>query len=456
MTLRLFVIFFSSIFFFNFCSKVSESNACDSTNPGFKEILILKYLIGEYSKHCGISLFGGRTLYFQPSDGYYTSPQELSIYSKISETSIFFTIDNSYPSESSYKYSEPFPIWSAAGQKFNVIGRKDGIQNSLNLQGLFSYQPLKTAQNIPYATGDDGDLQIGIPFDSFSPTSSPAYPNDFISKDRVTGLIWKSCSEGQTGQTCAGGTLQSINLDTSISSCESLNVANSSQGFAGLKNWRLPTMKELLTLNDASKSSLTINTTAFPNSANFAYWSITIYPTNLGFGWYLDLSTGNTYATFRTNLYHARCVSSPKFSEATNFQDNADGTIQDRTTGLFWEKCQKGMTYNNSCIGTPSPDTWSNALSYCSNLTLAGKKWRLPNRTELVSLMDFSKTGSRPTINDVFESGSSSGLYWTSTSYTPTTPASNAWYVNFGTAINSLYDFNSKVTPNYIRCTSSP
>ena len=121
MTLRLFVIFVSSIFFFNFCSKVSESNACDSTNPGFKEILILKYLIGEYSKHCGISLFGGRTLYFQPSDGYYTSPQELSIYSKISETAIFFTIDNSFPNESSYKYSEPFPIWSAAGQKFNVI-----------------------------------------------------------------------------------------------------------------------------------------------------------------------------------------------------------------------------------------------------------------------------------------------------------------------------------------------
>ena len=142
--------------------------------------------------------------------------------------------------------------------------------------------------------------------------------------------------------------------------------------------------------------------------------------------------------------------------DAINFKDNLDGTVQDQTTGLYWQKCEKGKFYNQDCTGSSVPDLWAVALSYCSGLNLAGRSWRLPNRTELVSLMDFKVTGSKPTINEVFSSGTTSGFYWSSTSYAPVTPSNNAWYVNFGTTINSLYDFNGKNTANYIRCVSPP
>lgn len=76
---------------------------------------------------------------------------------------------------------------------------------------------------------------------------------------------------------------------------------------------------------------------------------------------------------------------------ATNQQsytDNSNGTITDNVTGLVWTKSPE--TSGNSTIDSNDKKTYTEAVSYCENLTLAGQSdWRLPDIKTLYSLMNF-------------------------------------------------------------------
>jgi len=97
--------------------------------------------------------------------------------------------------------------------------------------------------------------------------------------------------------------------------------------------------------------------------------------------------------------------------------DNGDGTVTDTDTGLMWQK--------DTALGTY---TWEQALSYCESSTLAGyNDWRLPNRNELQSIVDYSRYN--PSIDPIF-SNTVSSSYWSST--TNAGYPGLAWFVFFG------------------------
>ena len=86
------------------------------------------------------------------------------------------------------------------------------------------------------------------------------------------------------------------------------------------------------------------------------------------------------------------------------FVDNSDGTVTDTSTGLMWQQ------------ETADSMNWESAISYCEDLSLAGyDDWRLPNRNELQTLVDYSKYSTA--IDTEFFPDTVSFYYWSSTTY---------------------------------------
>ncbi len=64
------------------------------------------------------------------------------------------------------------------------------------------------------------------------------------------------------------------------------------------------------------------------------------------------------------------------------------GEVCDNKTGLSWQQTP-GSPSTVNC-GNTHACTWQQAMDYCTNLTLNGKQWRLPEVKELISLVDYS------------------------------------------------------------------
>lgn len=111
-----------------------------------------------------------------------------------------------------------------------------------------------------------------------------------------------------------------------------------------------------------------------------------------------------------------------------SYTDNGNGTTTDNKTGLVWVKDGASAACNNG-----ASLTWEAALNFCEALNFAGySDWRLPNRRELISIVDYSK--SSPAINDTFFPNTGVGLYWTSTTYLPN--SAGAWRVSSDGIVN--------------------
>ena len=110
-----------------------------------------------------------------------------------------------------------------------------------------------------------------------------------------------------------------------------------------------------------------------------------------------------------------------------------DGTVTDPATGLMWDRCAWKQTGTDCSDGSAENFTWQAALKIAvtanTNNHLGYNDWRLPNRTELESLVDINKA-TGPTIDTVAFPITPSGFFWSSTVYTPV-PA-GAWGVFFG------------------------
>jgi len=123
--------------------------------------------------------------------------------------------------------------------------------------------------------------------------------------------------------------------------------------------------------------------------------------------------------------------------QAAYIRDNAKEIVLDTTTKMVWQD-------NNAT--TSSLYTWSAALTQCDTLSLGGfSDWRLPNKNELLLLVD--KTKINPAIAAVFVNVNYSSYYWSSTTYAGGT--SYAWYVDFYYGSD---DFDVKTNSYYVRC----
>ena len=97
---------------------------------------------------------------------------------------------------------------------------------------------------------------------------------------------------------------------------------------------------------------------------------------------------------------------------APSFTDNGNSTVTDNNTGLIWQQQDDGTTRN-----------WSDAVSYCSNLSLGGyTDWSLPEAYVLQTIIDYGDTSN---LFDTTYFPNPKSYYWLSD--TSQFDSDNAW-----------------------------
>ncbi|AXV64396.1 DUF1566 domain-containing protein [Pseudoalteromonas lipolytica] len=135
----------------------------------------------------------------------------------------------------------------------------------------------------------------------------------------------------------------------------------------------------------------------------------------------------------------------------SRFVINENGTVSDVETGLMWQRCSFGQTYNSAtatCEGTSQQLTWGEALRGAKNTRLAGfSDWHVPNVKELASILEHRCV--QPSINESVFLATKLQNYWSSTSGKERTDL--AWVYQFDKGINSLHAKESDVFLRLVR-----
>lgn len=114
---------------------------------------------------------------------------------------------------------------------------------------------------------------------------------------------------------------------------------------------------------------------------------------------------------------------------SADFSDNGDGTVTHHATGLIWQRCSLGQSWDGTdCTGTATTFTWQQALAAGAQHSLGGfSDWRLPNKNELASIVEYRCVD--PAINNQAFPNTPSAWYWSSSPNA--NGSSSAWGVYF-------------------------
>ncbi len=126
-----------------------------------------------------------------------------------------------------------------------------------------------------------------------------------------------------------------------------------------------------------------------------------------------------------------------------DFSRSKAGVVTDSVTNLEWQDDYSDIPY------AVKDTTWTDAIGYCEALRLDGKDWRLPNKKELLSIVDYSTY--YPSISSVFQATIPS-RYWSSTTYVDPdiyAPFTWAWFVSFSDGKTTIFH---KDYSYYVRC----
>lgn len=283
-------------------------------------------------------------------------------------------------------------------------------------------------------SGQDGEVRAGVSW------PSPRFVDnrDGSVTDRVTELTWLRDADrfGEVPWTRA--------LE---------HARNLESGSGGLEDgsrrgdWRLPNIKELLSLIDYSAAAPALpRDHPFQRVRNAIYWTSTTLASAPALAWMVTLGIAPAVFDLKVNASRmwpvrgegkiprtgqAECwdeAGRPIDGEGTGqdgelragvepadprFEDNGDGTVTDHMTGLVWLKNANAYGWRR----------WDRALEECNALCdgehdladgSAPGDWRLPNVREVESLIDYGRFGPSLPEDHPFD-GVAPTSYWTST-----------------------------------------
>lgn len=290
---------------------------------------------------------------------------------------------------------------------------------------------------IPCAgTGQDADIKAGVGW----PNARFTVNDNSTVNDNLTGLMWTKDANAPGPAACGPATSKTWQGALTYAAC--LN-ANSYLGYA---DWRVPTIREIVGLVDASIQALPLGHPFTRIQTD--YLPSTTYARVGAWIWVVNMPNGvlGSYGDKNTVISHVWPVRSAESSSvpaptpnsgqtqsytvgddgslrpgvawpSPRFVDNSDGTVNDNLTGLTWLK-------NANCF---SIQTWDNALVKANTLTSGAcgltdgsgsGDWHLPNKNELWSLVDYGRYNPALTAGTPFTSIPVNGSvdYWSSSS----------------------------------------
>jgi hypothetical protein len=278
----------------------------------------------------------------------------------------------------------------------------------------------RSGQQLSYVSGDDASAAQGVAW----PVARFIDNHDGTISDALTGLIW----------------LQDAGCISAINWANALQAANQlAAGSCGLSDgstagqWRMPNVGELESLVDVSHNNPALSAGQPFTNVLSSYWSSTTYRGDTSVAWVIRFDDGryiNDGSTnLKTNAGHALwAVKSGSSAGAValpatgqfivygvgddasvnkgmrlpypRFIDNNNGTVSDTATGLTWLR-------RANCLHAD----WAGAIAAVHALAngqcglidgSSAGQWRMPNRNEMLSLVDRAETNQALKFNTVF------------------------------------------------------
>jgi hypothetical protein len=297
-------------------------------------------------------------------------------------------------------------------------------------------------------TGQDGNIRAGVAWPNPRFIIGTGAESECVT-DNLTGLMW-----ARNGNLSNGKMTWYQAIDYASNLC-------------GYSDWRLPNVNELESLTNANEPNAIswLDSQGFYNMQSGYYWASTTSAYYTDRAWIVNILYGQVRFYTKGNynyiwpvragqsdspdpVYPANISKTGQTTSYTagddgdieqgvvwpntrfSFQDN--GTVADNLTGLIWTK-DANAPGPSAC----SPETskaWQSALDYvaCLNTNnyLGYNDWRLPNRKELRSLLDYSNHDPALSSGHPFTSVQTSQYYWSSSTGTYNNSGGYAWVVD--------------------------
>lgn len=316
----------------------------------------------------------------------------------------------------------------------------------------------QTGQTDSYGPGDDGAIQAGVAW----PDPRMVDNGDGTVTDNLTGLMWLKDGYCVIDSGYGDGSIQWPQAFDFVDKLNSNAFSNISGYTAHYNDWRVPNINEMESLLRADSAEYGwLNNNHFQNVMSGDYLSSTTAAGNAGANtWFIysycgrvsqQAKTGagiqylllpvrgnsaksgapaQVWQTGQTMTYTAgddgNLRAGVAWAPDTRFKDNGNGTVTDNLTGLMWTKSASSQGYN-------WPGALSNISSFNSTNYLGHSDWRLPNRKEIRSLVDYSQANPALPAGNPFEVPDQD--YWTS-SNDPVHHMPDALYLSDGTVWN--------------------